>query len=221
MQLRRLVALERQRLQDELDELRRVIVDLEDILARPERVLQIIKEELAYLKGKYGDPRRTVILPNEEGELSEEDLIPRHDVLVMLTERGYVKRMLPSVYRVQDRGGRGVTGMTTRDDDQVRQLFVASTHDSCLFFTNRGRVLQGARLGAAGRAAPGPRAGPDQRDQPGAGRAGHHLPDHRRLRDRGQPGAGHPPGRDQAHRAGQLRLGAPERAQDDGPGGGR
>ena len=142
MQLRRLVALERQRLQDELDELRRVIVDLEDILARPERVLQIIKEELAYLKGKYGDPRRTVILPNEEGELSEEDLIPRHNVLVMLTERGYVKRMLPSVYRVQGRGGRGVTGMTTRDDDRVRQLFVASTHDSCLFFTNRGRVLK-------------------------------------------------------------------------------
>ena len=142
MQLRRLVALERQRILDELAELRRAIVDLEDVLARPERVLTIIKEELAYLKGKYGDPRRTVILPHEEGELSEEDLIPRHRVLVMLTERGYVKRMPPSVYRLQNRGGRGVTGMTTRDDDEVRQLFVASTHDSCLFFTNRGRVLR-------------------------------------------------------------------------------
>ncbi|MDQ3700858.1 MAG: intein-containing DNA gyrase subunit A, partial [Chloroflexota bacterium] len=142
LQLRRLVALERQRLADELAELRRTIADIEDILARPERVLQIIKDELAELRRKYGDPRRTIILPEEEGEFSEEDLVARRDVLVLLTERGYVKRMLPSTYRLLNRGGKGVTGMTTRDDDQVRQLFVASTHDSILFFTNRGRVLR-------------------------------------------------------------------------------
>ena len=221
MQLRRLVALERQRILDELAELRRAIVDLEDVLARPERVLTIIKEELAYLKGKYGDPRRTVILPHEEGELSEEDLIPRHRVLVMLTERGYVKRMPPSVYRLQNRGGRGVTGMTTRDDDEVRQLFVASTHDSCLFFTNRGRVLRARvwELPDVQRQARGQalinviNLEPDERVD--------HLPAHLGLRGRGQPRPGHPAGGDQAQRAGGLRLGAPERDQDDGRGGGR
>ena len=142
MQLRRLVALERQRILDELAELRRRIGDLEDILARPERVAQIIKEELADLKQRFGDARRTEIVADEDGEFSEEDLVAEHDVLVMLTERGYVKRMLPSTYRTQHRGGKGVTGMATRDDDQVRQLFLANTHDNVLFFTNRGRVLR-------------------------------------------------------------------------------
>ncbi len=142
MQLRRLVRLERQRIIDELAELRRVITDLEDILARPERVYQIIKEELADLKARSGDARRSIIEPDEDGEFSEEDLIAQQDVLVMITERGYVKRMLPNTYRTQHRGGRGVTGMATRDDDEVRQLFVANTHDNILFFTNRGRVLR-------------------------------------------------------------------------------
>lgn len=141
-QLRRLVALERQRVADELAELRRTISDLEDVLARPDRVLQIIKDELADLRQRYGDVRRTVIEPDEEGEFSEEDLIAKQNVLVMLTERSYVKRMQPSTYRTQHRGGRGVTGMATREDDQVRQLFLASTHDNVLFFTNRGRVLR-------------------------------------------------------------------------------
>jgi DNA gyrase subunit A len=142
MQLRRLVALERQKILDELNQLHQTIADLEDILARPERVLTIIKEELADLKKRFGDKRRSVIEPDEDGEFSEEDLIPQHDVLVMITERGYVKRMSPAVYRLQNRGGRGVTGMITRDTDQVRQLFTASTHDNVLFFTNRGRVLR-------------------------------------------------------------------------------
>ncbi len=108
---------------------------------------------------KYGDPRRTVIMP-EEGEFSEEDLIVRRDVLVLLTERGYVKRMLPSTYRLQNRGGKGVTGMTTRDDDQVRQLFVASTHDNILFFTNRGRVLRTRAPGSCRTCSARPRALP-------------------------------------------------------------
>ena len=142
MQLRRLVALERQRLMDELTELRGIISNLEDVLARPDRVLTIIKEELADLKARFGDKRRSIIEPDEDGEFSEEDLIPQEDVLVMITERGYVKRMLPDTYRTQHRGGRGVTGMATRDDDRVRKLFVANTHENLLFFTNRGRVLR-------------------------------------------------------------------------------
>ena len=142
MQLRRLVALERQKIIDELAELRRQIANLEDILARPERVLMIVKEELADLKKRFGDARRSIIEVDEEGEFSEEDLVPEQDVLVMLTERGYVKRMPPDTYRTQHRGGRGVTGMATREDDEVRQLFVANTHDNILFFTNRGRVLR-------------------------------------------------------------------------------
>jgi DNA gyrase subunit A len=142
MQLRRLVALERQKVVDELAEIRRQIADLEDVLARPERVRQIIKDELADLVRRFGDKRRSVIEPDEEGEFSEEDLIAKEDVLVMITERGYVKRMAPDTYRTQHRGGKGITGMATRDTDQVRMLFVASTHDHVLFFTNRGRVLR-------------------------------------------------------------------------------
>ena len=142
LQLRRLVALERQKILDELAELQRTIADLADILERPERVLQIIKEELADLKQRFGDARRTVIEADEDGELTEEDLVARRDVLVMITDRGYVKRMPPDVYRTQRRGGRGVTGMATREDDRVRLLFVANTHDHVLFFTNRGRVLR-------------------------------------------------------------------------------
>ena len=142
LQLRRLVALERQKVVDELAELRRTIADLEDILARPERVRQIIKDELADLVKRFGDKRRSVIMPDEDGEFREEDLIPQQDVLVMITERGYIKRMLPDAYRTQHRGGKGVTGMSTRDEDHVRMLFLASTHDNVLFFTNRGRVLR-------------------------------------------------------------------------------
>ncbi len=142
MQLRRLVALERQKILNELAEVRQAIADLEDILARPERVLQIIKDELADLSRRFGDPRRTVIMPDENGEFSEEDLVAKQDVLVMITERGYVKRMSPDTYRTQHRGGKGVTGIITREADEVRQLFVASTHDDVLFFTNGGRVLR-------------------------------------------------------------------------------
>jgi DNA gyrase subunit A len=142
MQLRRLVALERQRIINELADFRGRIEDLEDILARPERVLQIVKDELQDLKSRFGDARRTVIEPDEDGEFSEEDLVAEQDVLVMITERGYVKRMMPNTYRTQHRGGRGVTGMATREDDEVRQLFLANTHDNVLFFTNRGRVLR-------------------------------------------------------------------------------
>ena len=142
MQLRRLVLLERQRLLDELAVLRATITDLEDIIDTPTRVRQIIKDELAELGTKYGDARRTVIMPDEDGYLSEADLQPRQSVLVCLTERGYAKRMVPDTYVQQSRGGRGRRGIATKDDDGVRVLTLANTHDWLLVFTNRGRVLR-------------------------------------------------------------------------------
>ena len=142
MQLRRLTSLERQKLLDELAELRTRIADLEDIITRPDRVRQIIKDELADLANRFGDDRRTVIIPGEDGILTEADLQPRQPVLAYLTERGYTKRMVPDTYVQQSRGGRGRRGMATRDDDRVKVLTLASTHDWAMFFTDRGRVLR-------------------------------------------------------------------------------
>jgi DNA gyrase subunit A len=142
MQLRRLTSLERQKLLDELAELRTRIADLEDIITRPDRVRQIIKDELADLANRFGDDRRTVIVPGEDGILTEADLQPRQPVLACLTERGYAKRMVPNTYVQQSRGGRGRRGMATRDDDRVKVLTLASTHDWAMFFTDRGRVLR-------------------------------------------------------------------------------
>jgi DNA gyrase subunit A len=142
MQLRRLTSLERQKLLDELAELRTRIADLEDIISRPDRVRQIIKDELADLANRFGDNRRTVIIPGEDGILTEADLQPRQPVLACLTDRGYTKRMVPDTYVKQSRGGRGRRGMATRDDDRVKVLTLASTHDWVYFFTDRGRVLR-------------------------------------------------------------------------------
>jgi DNA gyrase subunit A len=142
MQLRRLTSLERQKLIDELTALRESITDLEDIIARPDRVRQIIKDELADLADRFGDVRRTIIIPGEDGILTEADLQPRQPVLACLTDRGYAKRMVPDAYVQQSRGGRGRRGMATRDDDRVKVLTLANTHDYMLFFTDRGRVLR-------------------------------------------------------------------------------
>ena len=139
MQLRRLAALERQRILDEYAELTERIADLRDILARPERVRSIIVEELTELRDRFGDARRTRILPGD-GDMDLEDLIPEEDVVVTLTRAGYVKRVKVSEYRTQKRGGRGVTGAGLKEDDIVRDLFVTTTHHWLLFFTNRGRV---------------------------------------------------------------------------------
>ncbi|MGH3451160.1 MAG: DNA gyrase subunit A, partial [Haloechinothrix sp.] len=141
MQLRRLAALERQKIIDELAEIEVKIADLKDILAKPERQRSIISEELAAIVEKYGDERRTRIVPFD-GEVSMEDLIAREDVVVTITRTGYAKRTKVDLYRSQKRGGKGVQGAALKQDDIVEHFFVSSTHDWVLFFTNKGRVYR-------------------------------------------------------------------------------
>ena len=141
MQLRRLAALERQKIIDQLAELERIIADLEDILAKPERQRAIVRDELAEIVEKYGDERRTQIVP-ATGDVSEEDLIARENVVVTITSTGYAKRTKVDSYRNQRRGGKGVRGAELRQDDVVRHFFVCSTHDTVLFFTNMGRMYR-------------------------------------------------------------------------------
>ncbi|MEE6311196.1 DNA gyrase subunit A [Plantactinospora veratri] len=141
MQLRRLAALERQKIIDELAKIELEIADLKDILAKPERQRKIVSEELGEIVAKWGDERRTKIVPFE-GEVSMEDLIAREDVVVTITRTGYAKRTKVDLYRSQRRGGKGVSGATLRQDDIVSNFFVCSTHDWMLFFTNKGRVYR-------------------------------------------------------------------------------
>ena len=141
LQLRRLAALERQKIIDEHEELAQRIADLEDILARPERQRQIISDDLAEIAEKYGDERRTAIVPFS-GEMSMEDFIPREDVVVTITRSGYVKRTKLDLYRSQKRGGKGIRGAQLREDDVVEHFFTTTTHDWLAFFTNRGRVYR-------------------------------------------------------------------------------
>jgi DNA gyrase subunit A len=141
MQLRRLAALERQRIFDELAKIEIEIADYKDILATPARQRQIISEELAEIVARRGDDRRTQIIPFD-GEVSMEDLIAREDVVVTITRTGYAKRTKADLYRSQKRGGKGVSGATLRQDDIVSHFFVCSTHDWMLFFTNKGRVYR-------------------------------------------------------------------------------
>jgi DNA gyrase subunit A len=156
MQLRRLAALERQRIIDQLAEYERIIADLIDILAKPERQRKIISDELAEIVEKYGDERRTKIIA-ADGDLSNEDLIPDSDVVVTITRGGYAKRTNTDLYRVQKRGGKGVRGATLRTDDEVDHLFVTTNHHWILFFTNKGRVYRAKvwQLPEAGRDARG------------------------------------------------------------------
>jgi DNA gyrase subunit A len=156
MQLRRLAALERQRIIDQLAEYERIIADLTDILARPERQRKIISDELAEIVEKYGDERRTEII-GADGDLSNEDLIPDSDVVVTITRGGYAKRTNTDLYRRQKRGGKGVRGATLRTDDEVEHLFVTTNHHWILFFTNKGRVYRAKvwQLPEAGRDAKG------------------------------------------------------------------
>jgi DNA gyrase subunit A len=142
MQLGRLAALERKKIEDEYQEVIKLIGELEDILANPRKVLHLIKEDLKYLRDKYGDARRTRIIPEANGEVSDEDLIPDVRVLITLTDRGYIKRQVPDVYRTQRRGGRGVRGAPTREQDVVRHILTCNTMDDLLFFTDRGKVYQ-------------------------------------------------------------------------------
>ncbi|MET0474488.1 MAG: DNA gyrase C-terminal beta-propeller domain-containing protein, partial [Mycobacterium sp.] len=141
MQLRRLAALERQRIVDDLAKIEAEIADLEDILAKPERQRAIVHDELAELVEKYGDDRRTRIIP-ADGDVADEDLIAREEVVVTITETGYAKRTKSDLYRSQKRGGKGVQGAGLKQDDVVRHFFVSSTHDWILFFTTQGRVYR-------------------------------------------------------------------------------
>ena len=141
MQLRRLAALERQRILDELAEIEARIADLQAILDSPERQRQIIHDELAEIVEKYGDDRRTQFVANE-GDVSMEDLIAEEEVVVTITRTGYAKRTKSDLYRSQRRGGKGVMGATLKQDDIVDHFFVGSTHDWILFFTNKGRVYR-------------------------------------------------------------------------------
>jgi len=139
MRLQRLTALEREKIDKELKELLSRIEWLREVLAKEERKLEIIKEELLELKDRYGDERRTEIV--EVGtEIEDEDLIPVEDMVIIITNTGYIKRISVDAYRMQKRGGKGVIGMETKEEDFVENLFIASTHDHVLFFTNKGRV---------------------------------------------------------------------------------
>jgi len=140
MRLRRLAALERKRIEDEYTEVIKRIAYFEDLLANPRKVLYLIEEDLKSLKKEYGDARRTTISPDAEGILAEEDLVAEEDVLISLTERGYVKRVLATTYSRQKRGGQGITGAGTRESDMVQHLLLANTLDNLLFFTDRGKV---------------------------------------------------------------------------------
>ncbi len=157
MRLRRLTGLERDKIQSEYDELIALIADLADILAKPERVILIIKEELDEVKRKYADERRTELMVGEVLSLEDEDLIEEADVLITLSNQGYIKRLAQDEFHAQKRGGRGVQGTGVKDDDFVRELVSTSTHDRLLFFTNKGRVyrLKGYEIPEYGRTAKG------------------------------------------------------------------
>ena len=142
MRLRRLTGLERGKIESELNELEIKIADFKDILAKPERVDAIIKEEMLEIKKKYADDRRTHIDMTAISSIADEALIPVENILVTLTNKGYVKRVNVSEYRTQNRGGVGVKGMSTSDEDFATKMINMETHDYILFFSNRGRVYR-------------------------------------------------------------------------------
>lgn len=156
MQLQRLAGLEREKIENELNQLLELIADLKDILAKRERILEIIEKELLEIKAKFADKRRTEIIQGTF-DLEDEDLIPVEDVIISLTSNGYVKRMPVDTYKTQNRGGRGIKGMGTNEDDIVDALIHMSTHDDLLFFTNFGKVyrLKGYNIPEFGRTAKG------------------------------------------------------------------
>ncbi len=142
MQLRRLAALERQKIEDEYKTVGETIESLTDLLAHPEKILKVIKKELLDLKEKYGDPRRTKVFPQKLGEFREADLVAKEETIITITTGGYVKRLAKGTFRTQRRGGKGVTGMATKAKDKIAQIFIANTHDNILFFSDKGKVYQ-------------------------------------------------------------------------------
>ena len=156
MQLKRLSGLQREKLEEEYNELMKLIAHLKEILANEHLVYGIIKEELLEMKDKFGDERLTKIIA-ADGEFNEEDLIKEEQVVVTFTHLGYIKRMPADTYKSQKRGGKGIAGITTREEDFVKQIFTASTHDTILFFTNKGKMyrLRGFEIPESGRTAKG------------------------------------------------------------------
>jgi len=142
MQLRRLAALERKKIEDEYAAIKAKIDFLTNLLQSPEKMLEVIGEELLAVQTKYDEPRRTKLIRSKIGEFSEEDLIAPEEVVITITESGYIKRMPPSNYRSQRRGGKGVAGMTTKEDDAITKILTANTHDSLLVFTDKGKVFK-------------------------------------------------------------------------------
>lgn len=142
MRLQRLTGLERDKIEEEYQNLRKLIEELKAVLANEEKILEIIREELLEIKERFDDGRRTEIVAGGIEQIEDEDLIPRENIVVTLTHNGYIKRLPISTYRSQKRGGRGVQGMGTNDDDFVQHLITSSTHDTILFFTNKGKVYR-------------------------------------------------------------------------------
>lgn len=142
MQLRRLAALERQKIEDELLMVRETIAYLEDLLAHTDKILKVVGDELVQLKEKYADARRTKVYKSKVDEFSDEDLIPNEPTVITLTTTGYIKRQSMNSFQVQNRGGKGIRGMTTKEEDDIMAIRYASSHDNLLFFTNKGKVYQ-------------------------------------------------------------------------------
>ena len=142
MQLRRLAALERQKIEDELAMIKETIAYLEDLLTHPEKILTVVKDELKKLREKYADERRTRVFKGKIGEFSDEDLITNEPTVITLTNTGYIKRQSLNSFHTQQRGGKGVRGMTTKEEDAIYLIRFAQTHDNILFFTNKGKVYQ-------------------------------------------------------------------------------
>jgi DNA gyrase subunit A len=157
MRLQQLTNLDRLKVEQEWDEKKKLIDELESILASAKKILGIIKKEISDLKEKFGDDRRTKIIAGPVGEFSMEDLVPQEETLVMLTNDGYIKRLSPDTFRTQGRGGKGVIGLETKEEDAVRAMFTTNTHAEILFFTSRGRVfrLQAYELPQASRTSKG------------------------------------------------------------------
>jgi DNA gyrase subunit A len=142
MRLQNLANLERQKIEDELKEKQRIIKELKELLASAKKILQVIKDELQEIKEKFGDERKTKIIKGAVGEFSQEDLVPNEPTIVMMTQDGYIKRMPTDTFKSQHRGGKGVIGLTTKEEDSVENLLSPMTHDNLFFFTTRGRVFQ-------------------------------------------------------------------------------
>jgi len=142
MRLQNLANLERMKIEDELKEKKKIIKELKAILASKKRILGIIKDELLEVKEKFGDERKTKIFPGAVGEFAQEDLVPNEPTIVVVTRDGYIKRVPPETFKAQKRGGKGVIGLTTKEEDVVEHFFTTMTHNNLLLFTTRGRVFQ-------------------------------------------------------------------------------